>query len=347
MTTQASAASQAAKKQWEAENNVKTTTNAHYNVDMAKMKDLGKSKPWKQNPKYFTSVKMSALALIKIVMHARTGQGKQGIISNDKSNWIEVMGLLQGYYTEGEFVIMDSFAMPVDASEVECSMNEASQLYMINYLETSEKLGKKERAVGWYHSHPGYSCFLSGIDVNTQTLNQTSQDPFLAIVVDPVRTISTGKVEIKAFRTYPENYTPDDPTGGWDWDSIPQSKIEEFGVYMKRYYELPITVFRSEADAVELDLLWNKYWMKTLSTSPLVTNRFFTDGQLKAVTQKLDKVEHSSSRGGGRRSKGDKPSEGVSASSKAIATVSNEMLQGLMGMTVKQALFNPSAEGKK
>ena len=30
--------------------------------------------------------------------------------------------------------------------------------------------------VGWYHSHPGYGCWLSGVDVNTQqsfeSLNQ-------------------------------------------------------------------------------------------------------------------------------------------------------------------------------
>lgn len=32
------------------------------------------------------------------------------------------------------------------------------------------------------------------------------QEPFLAIVVDPVRTMASGKVEIGAFRTYPEGY---------------------------------------------------------------------------------------------------------------------------------------------
>lgn len=46
-----------------------------------------------------------------------------------------------------------------------------------------------------YHSHPGYGCWLSGIDVSTQMLNQSYQDPFVAIVVDPVRTISAGKVK--------------------------------------------------------------------------------------------------------------------------------------------------------
>lgn len=58
--------------------------------------------------------------------------------------------------------------------------------------------------VGWYHSHPGYGCWLSGIDVSTQSIQQQYQEPFLAIVVDPHRTIAAGKVEIGAFRTYPE-----------------------------------------------------------------------------------------------------------------------------------------------
>ncbi|KAL3067921.1 hypothetical protein niasHS_015750 [Heterodera schachtii] len=29
--------------------------------------------------------------------------------------------------------------------------------------------------VGWYYSHPGYGCWLSGIDVNTQSINQQFQ----------------------------------------------------------------------------------------------------------------------------------------------------------------------------
>ena len=91
-------------------------------------------------------------------------------------------------------------------------------------------MGRLENAIGWYHSHPGYGCWLSGIDVATQMLNQKYQEPWLAVVVrfhfrckhfipflgptpqllpltlqiDPTRTVSAGKVEIGAFRTYPE-----------------------------------------------------------------------------------------------------------------------------------------------
>ena len=82
---------------------------------------------------------------------------------------------------------------------------------------TYYKVGRQENALGWYHSHPGYGCWLSGIDVDTQMLNQQYQEPWLAIVVsatfydphgltmqiDPKRTMSSGRVNLGAFRTYP------------------------------------------------------------------------------------------------------------------------------------------------
>ena len=29
-------------------------------------------------------------------------------------------------------------------------------------------LCRPEMVVGWYHSHPGFGCWLSGVDINTQ-----------------------------------------------------------------------------------------------------------------------------------------------------------------------------------
>ena len=55
--------------------------------------------------------------------------------------------------------------------------------YMTRYAELYNKGGNLEKVVGWYHSHPGYGCWLSGIDVETQHLNQQFTEPFLAIVV--------------------------------------------------------------------------------------------------------------------------------------------------------------------
>ena len=44
----------------------------------------------------------------------------------------------------------------------------------------AQAVGRLENMVGWYHSHPGYGCWLSGIDVSTQSIQQQYQEPFLA-----------------------------------------------------------------------------------------------------------------------------------------------------------------------
>lgn len=53
-------------------------------------------------------------------------------------------------------------------------------------------------------------------------LNQQYQEPWVAIVVDPIRTMSAGKVNLGAFRTYPKVGVA---CVGWVWpvwgDSCP------------------------------------------------------------------------------------------------------------------------------
>lgn len=100
--------------------------------------------------------------------------------------------------------------------------------------------------------------------------NQKFQDPFVAVVIDPNRTISAGKVDIGAFRTYPESYTPPD-AGSSEYQSIPLNKIEDFGVHANQYYPLEVQVFKSSLDSELLGLLWNKYWVNTLSQSALIS----------------------------------------------------------------------------
>ncbi len=57
------------------------------------------------------------------------------------------------------------------------------------YTDWPSKIGT-HHIVGWYHSHPSFGCWLSGIDVNTQEQFQISTDPFLAIVVDPIKSVA-------------------------------------------------------------------------------------------------------------------------------------------------------------
>jgi len=56
--------------------------------------------------------------------------------------------------------------------------------------------------VGWYHSHPGFGCWLSGIDMNTQQMFEKLNSRAVAVVIDPVQSVK-GKVVIDAFRMMP------------------------------------------------------------------------------------------------------------------------------------------------
>jgi COP9 signalosome complex subunit 5 len=127
--------------------------------------------------------------------------------------------------------------------------------------------------------------------VSTPCTNQKYQDPFVAVVIDPNRTISAGKVDIGAFRTYPEGYTP--PNASSNYQSIPLSKIEDFGVHADHYYPLEVSVFKSSLDKELLGLLWNKYWVNTLSQSPLISNRAYAVSQLTDLAAKVQKAQSS------------------------------------------------------
>lgn len=233
--------------------------------------------PWTKDANYFKKCRISAVALIKMVMHARSGVP------------YEIMGLVQGRAVGHSFVIMDSFALPVQGTETRVNTLESANEYMVEYLTSGEKIhsGELGQAIGWYHSHPGYGCWLSGIDVATQSTHQKYQDPFVAVVIDPNRTISAGKVDIGAFRTYPDGYAPPGGNKGSEYQSIPLSKIEDFGVHANQYYSLEVEVFKSSLDDELLGKLWNKYWVNTLSSSPLISNRAYTVSQLTDLHHKL------------------------------------------------------------
>lgn len=251
-----------------------------YKYDHESTRRLSREAPWSRDPHYFKVCKISAVALIKMVIHARSGVPH------------EIMGLMQGKVVGNALVIVDSFALPVQGTETRVNAQNEANEYMVSYISDSENVGRREPAIGWYHSHPGYGCWLSGIDVNTQMTNQKFQDPFVAVVIDPNRTVSAGKVDIGAFRTYPESYTPpsSSATSSDDYQTIPLNKIEDFGVHANQYYPLEIQIFKSRLDAELLGLLWNKYWVNTLSQSALISNRSYAVAQLADLHQKLTKA---------------------------------------------------------
>lgn len=47
--------------------------------------------------------------------------------------------------------------------ETRVNATEEGYEYMTNYLTMAKQVGRLENALGWYHSHPGYGCWLSGL----------------------------------------------------------------------------------------------------------------------------------------------------------------------------------------
>ncbi|KAJ4304272.1 Protein SABRE [Collariella sp. IMI 366227] len=257
---------------------------ALFNASAPSQADTSAKRPWMTDPTYFKSVRISPIALVKMVMHARSGGA------------LEVMGIMQGYVDGTAFVVTDAFRLPVEGTETRVNAQTEADEYLIEYLSRSREESRQENVIGWYHSHPGYGCWLSGIDVSTQQLQQL-QGPMVAVVIDPDRTVSANKVDIGAFRTYPEGYTPPTTTIS-SQQSVPLTKADDFGAHAAKYYPLSVEHFRSTLDGKLLDLLWNKYWVQTLAQNPLLTNREYASNQMCDVAQRVLEAAAATAKGG-------------------------------------------------
>jgi len=153
------------------------------------MKELKliKGKPWQNELGYFRTVHITPGALGKMVNDACAGKA------------YEVMGLVFGYIISHGFMVTDSVCLPVEGTETRVNAGDDAQLFAIEYTSRVER---NEKVIGWYHSHPGYRPWLSGIDVRTQEEQQLINDPMIAIVIDPLTTVESGEVDIGAFRVY-------------------------------------------------------------------------------------------------------------------------------------------------
>ncbi|CAL4121131.1 unnamed protein product, partial [Meganyctiphanes norvegica] len=320
-----------AQRNWEISNQMETVNAVDeiYQYDRRQQQDILQAKPWEKDPHFFKQIKISALALLKMVMHARSG------------GTLEVMGLMLGKVDGAMMIVMDSFALPVEGTETRVNAQAQAYEYMTAYVEAAKQVGRQENVIGWYHSHPGYGCWLSGIDVSTQMLNQNYQEPFVAIVIDPIRTISSGKVNIGAFRTYPKGYKPPDE-GPSEYQTIPLNKIEDFGVHCKQYYSLDISYFKSSLDKRLLDSLWNKYWVNTLSTCSLLTNADYMTRQIYDLSDKLENSETALGRAGlfGLDPQEKKTEDKLSRVTRDSCKTTMEALHGLMAQVIKDRLFN-------
>lgn len=131
-------------------------------------------------------VHISSLALLKMLKHGRAGVP------------MEVMGLMLGEFVDDYTVrVIDVFAMPQSGTGV--SVEAVDAVFQTKMLDMLKQTGRPEMVVGWYHSHPGFGCWLSSVDVNTQQSFEALNTRAVAVVVDPIQSVK-GKVVIDAFR---------------------------------------------------------------------------------------------------------------------------------------------------
>jgi len=129
---------------------------------------------------------ISSLALIKMLKHGRAGVP------------MEVMGLMLGEFVDDYMIrVVDVFAMPQSGTGV--SVEAVDPVFQTKMLDMLDQTGRHQMVVGWYHSHPGFDCWLSGVDINTQQSFEQLNQRAVAVVVDPVMSVK-GKVVLDAFR---------------------------------------------------------------------------------------------------------------------------------------------------
>lgn len=145
---------------------------------------------------------MTKLAYLKflqfVIEHAHPYSPRHG--------WQEVIGFIFGRFNdspdEPEVFITD--VLPMDSgSSVYVKIGDYTPIYPV----LMEKLEQDEFIVGWIHSHPGLSIFLSGTDLNTQRIYQKIDPKSIAIVVDHTK-INTSFPGLKAFRVDNGSYSP-------------------------------------------------------------------------------------------------------------------------------------------
>ncbi|GBG33041.1 COP9 signalosome complex subunit 5 [Hondaea fermentalgiana] len=240
---------------------------------------------------------------MKMMAHAVSGVEKG---MNAGGRPVEVMGLMLGHLcpeSPETLVVSDCFALPIEGAETRVLADDQEVInFMIGLGESLEKT-RQERFMGWYHSHPfdvevHSHCFMSSTDISTQLGWQRAEDrngnPWLAIVIDPLRSLAKGRPEMGAFRAYPPEYTApanELPDGTTETDD--KARIERWGAAWNRYHALEVKFFMSSLSANVLGLISKNFlWMSAISSTPTIEKEYrdrFAE-RVNGVQTKLDKA---------------------------------------------------------
>ncbi|KAI4291727.1 26S proteasome regulatory subunit N11 [Pancytospora philotis] len=228
--------------------------------------------PAVSSPDTSETIQISSLALLKMMKHGRAGIP------------LEVMGLMLGEFIDEYNVrVVDVFAMPQSGTGV--TVEAVDPVFQTTMMETLKLTGRHETVVGWYHSHPGFGCWLSSTDVSTQSCFEQLCKRAVAVVIDPIQSVK-GKVVIDAFRninTAPMGGEPRITTSNIGFLKQP-SFISLVHGLNKSYYSFNITFRKNELEKRMLLSLNRKSW--ACSLKPADTER----RSLAALVQKYSRM---------------------------------------------------------
>jgi 26S proteasome regulatory subunit N11 len=200
-------------------------------------------------------VYISSLALLKMLKHGRAGVP------------MEVMGLMLGEFVDDYTVrVIDVFAMPQSGTGV--SVEAVDPVFQTKMLDMLKQTGRPEMVVGWYHSHPGFGCWLSSVDINTQQSFEQLNPRAVAVVVDPIQSVK-GKVVIDAFRsinpqTVMLGQEPRQTTSNIGHLNKPSIQALIHGLN-RHYYSIAINYRKNELEEKMLLNLHKKDWTHSLT----------------------------------------------------------------------------------
>ena len=198
---------------------------------------------------------------------------------------MEVMGLMLGTFVD-EFTVrvLDVFAMPQSGTGV--SVEAVDPVYQKDMVEMLAQTKRSEAVVGWYHSHPGFGCWLSGVDQNTAQSFERLSPRCVSVVVDPIQSVK-GKVVIDAFRCIP----PQTLMSGGEVRQVTSvvgslvrpSVVALINGLNRHYYSLAIAYRKNALEARMLMNVHKKKWTEGLGVASFEEARAGDQGALGDV----------------------------------------------------------------
>lgn len=157
--------------------------------------------------------------------------------------------------------------------------------------------------VGWYHSHPGFGCWLSSVDINTQQVHTSSnvigmishsplqsfeqmQSRCVAVVIDPIQSVK-GKVVIDAFRlinpqTVIAGREPRQTTSNIGHINKPSIQALVHGLN-RHYYSIAVNYRKTELEQSMLMNLHKRNWTEGLKLHDFCSHKQSNEADIKVL----------------------------------------------------------------